>query len=515
MKQERREEPLFELIKNMSKAEKRNFKLYATRLSSNREAKYLQLFDYLDTAERYAEEELLEKLPISKSQLPNTKAHLYQQLLVSIRQLGVKNSQSMQLREELDFALILFDKGLYQQSEKIAQRVRAEAERSEDYGAALEVVDLQSRIAAMSIPKNPISSSRETHREIVELAKSVETKSELQDTASRSYALYQQLGYARTQRDLDMIRAHFQPKLRNYAQRVSQMSFYERYYYYQAAAWYYYIQQEFVLSYRYGRSWVELFEGHPKMKRELYDGYIKGAAQILDGLYLMRKYRQLSSYQVHFEREFAQLSKLNQNAERMAKRVLLTNRIHICFLRGEFGEGLRYVKAVESYIEECGEHLEVHHKMLLYYKIACLYFGDQQYENCIEYLDRITKTKDPKIRRDLQCFSRILKLIASYEAGIDYDLERQIRSTYAFIVKMNDMQAVQSEMMNFLKRLGHIYASELKGELALLYERLKPYEKHPYERRLFLYLDVLSWLESKITGRSVAEIVREKFLKIE
>lgn len=33
----------------MSKAEKRNFKLYATRLAGNQEAKFLTLFDCLDS----------------------------------------------------------------------------------------------------------------------------------------------------------------------------------------------------------------------------------------------------------------------------------------------------------------------------------------------------------------------------------------------------------------------------------------------------------------------------------
>ena len=36
-----KQEPVFELIRSMSKAEKRNFKLYATRLAGNQEAKFL------------------------------------------------------------------------------------------------------------------------------------------------------------------------------------------------------------------------------------------------------------------------------------------------------------------------------------------------------------------------------------------------------------------------------------------------------------------------------------------
>jgi hypothetical protein len=37
-------------------------------------------------------------------------------------------------------------------------------------------------------------------------------------------------------------------------------------------------------------------------------------------------------------------------------------------------------------------------------------------------------------------------------------------------------------------------------------------EGDPYERRAFLYLDVLSWLESRIENKSVESIIRRKFL---
>ena len=46
-----KQEAVFDLIKSMTKAEKRNFKLYATRLAGNQEAKFIALFDCLDTLE--------------------------------------------------------------------------------------------------------------------------------------------------------------------------------------------------------------------------------------------------------------------------------------------------------------------------------------------------------------------------------------------------------------------------------------------------------------------------------
>ena len=78
---------LIKLIQSLSKAEKRSFKLYANRNSSTpEELKFLQLFDFIDKTSNYSDEVALAKLTeIKKSQLSNIKAHLYKQLLTSLR----------------------------------------------------------------------------------------------------------------------------------------------------------------------------------------------------------------------------------------------------------------------------------------------------------------------------------------------------------------------------------------------------------------------------------------------
>ena len=96
--------------------------------------------------------------------------------------------------------------------------------------------------------------------------------------------------------------------------------------------------------------------------------------------------------------------------------------------------------------------------------------------------------------------------------GLDYNLDSLIRSTYKFLIKMEDLYEVQKEMIKFLKGLGDIYPHELKGAFIVILEKLKTYEDHPYESRAFLYLDIISWLESKIENKAVSEIIRNKYL---
>ena len=112
-------ENLFVLIKSLSKSEKRQFKLYVGRMDSNQDSKFLILFNLLDKMDVYDEKMILKKGFVSKQQLSNLKAHLYKQVLVSLRINPSQRNKRMLIREQLDFATVLYQKGLYNQSLKI------------------------------------------------------------------------------------------------------------------------------------------------------------------------------------------------------------------------------------------------------------------------------------------------------------------------------------------------------------------------------------------------------------
>ena len=52
-----------------------------------------------------------------------------------------------------------------------------------------------------------------------------------------------------------------------------------------------------------------------------------------------------------------------------------------------------------------------------------------------------------------------------------------------------------------MRSLTDIYPNELKQAFRQLYTLLKRFENDSYEKRSFLYLDILSWLESKIENQ--------------
>ena len=138
---------LFQLIKSLEKAEKRNFKLFVQRNATSSDMKTVQLFDALDKLEDYDEESLLKRnTDIKKQQLSNLKSHLYRQILASLRILKDDNNIQLQLHELMDYSRILYDKGLYLQSLKTLDRVKEYAKEQHQLTYRLQALIFEKKI---------------------------------------------------------------------------------------------------------------------------------------------------------------------------------------------------------------------------------------------------------------------------------------------------------------------------------------------------------------------------------
>lgn len=504
---------LFVLIKSLSKSEKRQFKLYVGRLGVNTDSKFLALFNLLDKMRTYDERQILDSGIVKKAQLSNLKAHLYKQILVSLRLNPVNQNVRIQIREQLDFATILYQKGLYKQSLKILDKAKNFAIENEEKNVAYEIVELEKIIETQYITRSIPDRADELAVQAKELSAHNVMTSKLSNLSLQLYGMMLKVGYVRNDEDLQKVKSYFEAHLPDY--NLDDLGFREKLWLYKGYLWYSLLTQDFLSSYKYASKWVDLFYENEEMINLNPVFYLKGNHYLLESLFFVKYSSQFKDTLERLEKQvnspgFPQ----NDNISSLAFLYINSNKLNLHFLEGTFNKGLYLVNIIEYGIKKHRSRIDEHHIMLLYYKIACLYFGNGDNKNCIEYLKRIITNKNLKMREDLMCFARVLSLVAHYEAGMDYHLEVQLKSTYKFLLKMNDLHAVQKEMIKFLRSLGDIYPSELRNEFQKLYNELKKYENHPYEKRAFLYLDILSWLESHLQNKPVAQIIREKAMAV-
>jgi hypothetical protein len=206
---------LFVLISSLSKSEKRQFKLYVNRLGDNTDAKFLQLFNLLDKMNEYDEEEILKSNIVTKLQLSNLKAHLYKQILISLRMNPVNQNIRIQIREQLDFATILYHKGLYKQSLKILDKTKMTALEHDEKNIAFEIVELEKVIESQYITRSIVGRADELTIQAKELSQQNVIASKLSNLSLQLYSIMLKSGYAKSKEEMQEIMAYFNNQLQN------------------------------------------------------------------------------------------------------------------------------------------------------------------------------------------------------------------------------------------------------------------------------------------------------------
>lgn len=502
---------LFVLVKALSKSEKRQFTVYTNRLGHNADAKFMALFYFLDKANDYDEQAIINSGIVKKQQLSNLKAHLYRQILISLRLSPSHHNIRIHLREQIDFATILYQKGLYKQSLRLLEKAKFQALENEEKTIAFEIVEFEKVIESQYITRSMSGRADELAVQAKELSQKNVIASKLSNLSLQLYGTMLKSGYVKNDKEMQLVTEYFNARMPEYS--IDELGFREKLWLYKANLWYSFLTQNFLSSFKNATRWVDLFYTEPKMIVQNPVWYLKGNHYLLESLFLLRYYSNFKAALKQLE-ETVQAKDFprNENTDALAFLYLYINKLNLHFLDGTFAEGTYLVEEINQKIDDFADRIDDHHIMLFYYKIACLYFGMGDNVNCILYLQKIIENKSLSMREDLMCFARVLNLVAHYESGQDYHLERYLKSTYKFLIKMNDLHEVQREMIRFLRNLdlGNVYPQQIKGEFKKLHKRLQAYEDHPYEKRAYLYLDIISWLESKIEDRPVGDIVREK-----
>jgi hypothetical protein len=502
---------LFQLVKSLEKSEKRNFKLYAKRNSSSEDLKVITLFDALDKMDTYDENLLLKKhKSIKKQQLSNLKAHLYKQILSSLRLIKDENID-IQLHEQMDFARILYNKGLYLQSLRILDKLKELARAHNQVTYLLQVLFFEKKIEALHITRSMQDRADQLAGEVNEVNNRLTLIGRLSNLSLQLYSWYIRNGHARNEKDEIAIREYFEQHLPADGNDVKH--FYEKLYLYQSYCWYAFIRQDFLLYYRYTQKWVELFEKEKFMIEVETTHYIKGMHNLMGAHFDLQNYSRLVESLETFEKfSHTKLVRENDNNRIQVFIYLNLSRINRHFMEGTFSDGLKLVPYITEKLKEYELYIDTHRVLVFYYKIASLYFGSGDYEKAIDNLNKIINWK-VGLRNDLQCYARLLHLIAHYEMK-NYDLlEYLIKSVYRFMAKLENLSVVEEEIFRFLRQSFRFSPRELKPEFEKLLEKLKKHEGNRFETRAFAYLDIVSWLESKKTNVPVQDVIRKKFLQ--
>lgn len=166
---------------------------------------------------------------------------------------------------------------------------------------------------------------------------------------------------------------------------------------------------------------------------------------------------------------------------------------------------------IENGIKNLKEKINKEAEVLFAFNISYLYFGADDFDNSLKWLNKIINDKELNIREDIQCFARIINILVHYEMK-NYDLiDYIIKSTKRYLSGKNKLLKFEQTFLSYIKKLIN---SKNEKDKIYVYEQmlfeLTSLSKDDSEINLNDYFDFFAWLESKIKNKKFQDIVKAK-----
>jgi len=500
---------LLQLIHSMTKSEKRNFKLNSKKTGDTSKL-YVKLFDHLDKYGNLNDSNILKRIPeLKKSQLSNLRAKLSKAILRSLRDINKEIYQEIKARERFDFAKVLYAKGQYRESLDMLQVVKRMAQDLHLSPLEYLAISFEKQIESQHVTKSMSPKAYQLAIESNSIIKELELTNELSNLSLLLYARHLENGFVKNETEYQELHKYFYsliPITEN-----NELEFYQRLNLYQSYVWFYHMAQDFVNYYRYAQKWVNLFEEYPSMKGPATVLYIKGLHNVLNALFMAGKRKQFREnieklLQFNNDDQF----RLSVNEKGQLQLFKYIHGINSIFMTAEYEYGAQFADDLSNRIDNKEYPWDPSRIMVFNYKIACIHFGNGDLDKTITYLNRVEDNYSPRLKVDIQCFARVLNLIAHFDLGNDILVSYKIKSVFRFLLKMGELEKVHSEILRFVRRTPKMQKSNLVLEFQKLRNKLVVIEKERFEKRPFLYLDIISWLDSKINRVSMVEAIRAR-----
>ena len=497
---------LQKLVKSLSKAEKRHFVVYANRLTSNKDVLFLKMFSAIDRSDSADEPTIYRKLnPQTKDQFTNAKRHLYSQLLKSLR---LQKADDNKIRQKLDYAIILYGKGLYYESLSILDKIDL-SHKTLDNLQALEVIELQKKIESRHITRTRVRNNKldnlikesNVHQDLI----SRETT--MTNLSIEAQGVYIKWGFVKDDRDAMMYRAYFKNQIPSFDYVAP--SPIATVFWHQSYVWYHYMRLDFHFSYKNAVQWVQTMRQSPKMIDQDSDLYVRGFHYILTCCYYLNR---PDKYEFWFKiyRAFrdANFTSFNATSRQLDFCYYDNAVLNHCIITNEYGHVLSIIDKIEANIEQYIGQIDIARIMIFYFKIAVTYSYVGEVEKAIDYLSKVIDNPDVQLRSETFCYARLIHLMCHYQLNNFNLVLNLLVSVRLSFETNNQLNPVVDQMINFLRKGSRAMNFGIDELISGTFDKISMYQQARYDKVAFLYYDFTNWLLSISKGVTVEKIKR-------
>ncbi|THH39306.1 hypothetical protein [Neolewinella litorea] len=411
-----KKELLTELIESLDSSERRFFTRHANRSGGGEENKFYRLFRFLSEGGSLEDPGLPAQLGIEgTAQLANLQRHLYGRLLDALRLQHRRRDLGIQVREQIDYANLLYDRGLYLHALKLLGRAKEQAIKFHLDLHHLLIIDFEKVIESRHITR--ASSERMTSltsesRRRQEVMGSTVRQSNLQLMLQRHFIQHGHVASPAEARKFYQLYHHY------FSDPVPVgATFQERILGHQCRFWYHYNQLQLEQAAQHARSWTDQFSGHREWRERDVNYYLKGMDRGLLIAFFRHDaeaHRKIHAELVAFINQRSDTQQ-QRNSQLMATMVLLRAEINQLLLTNPCTCGPAQLEAFARRIAAL-QGVDRHKQLVMYYKLGALSVLNGRLEAALDFVAPILAEGKP-LRYDLMVYARLLQLVCHYRLG--------------------------------------------------------------------------------------------------
>lgn len=491
----------YQLIHSMSKEEKRYFKLFAQGVGK-KDSKHIQLFDML-TKQKVYNKAIAKKTLSNIKNFGATEYYLYQLLLKSLRVYSSSSTIEMEILDALKNIRILYNKQLFELAKEVLENVKDFSIRHDQLNYLPQIYEWELRIEVVFYQFKTITNEQFYQFKVEYL----DQLQKLLNYGSYSMAaleftyLSQKLGYSK-ELEKRLSKIMEDPKMQDlsYCQSLSaRLTLCEIH-----AIYYSFNAVEKSLA-AYLQVLKEIEEAGPEVQEQRHKQYIISIANASSLAINLRKWEEAQRL-IDITNSLPE-KQLTPRFRLFQYNINLTFQIY----KGDVVNALGILPKGEDFVAKQEEKLPELEVFVWRYLVAIVHFGQDDYEKAIDNLEQLQQKNTSK---ELQSAARLLHLICLHEQGNFELLSSFLRSNYRFFKKNTDENSFEQMMVSCLKKLSKVPNDKLfKKQLLEVRDKLASY--YLINKTWHLYLpysfDYLAWLDSKIKGIPLVNILAQKF----
>ncbi len=500
-----RTQKLFELIKSLSRAEKRYFSIYAERHVIGAVNYYKRLFDVINKMDDYDEERARAAFQGEAfgQRLSTEKVYLYNLIMRSLRSFNAGKSIDQELMDHLHNIDILERRGLYPHARDQMKKAKEKAESAERQWLRLHLLYRERFLVHTCHIRKTEVALRQVIDETKTTAAAYEEELQVRD-------LYDQI-FLRIRIEPNPPDSEEQDSLHDLSDRLHKVdelqlqSVRARVYLHTAKALVYQRYRQFDRALAQRQEVVRLREENVKVFRDELCLHINALGNLGNIAMRLREIRIVQ--EVIGKLEALPAATFDERGERFQNLALL--KLEQAINMGRTDEAPALVAEIEEGLEEFDTKINHARRLTLLHNLTILYFLAGSYERAQHWLTRSKEIERSHVRKDIQRFALMLAPLLNFELQRYGLIEAQLDALYRRLRSERRLRQFERHFLSFMRK-----AMSLTDQKALLQhagacaDKLEALIKDP-KQQSFGLVEVYCWLRSKAEEQPIAAVFND------